>query len=392
MDQGNSINCPSCQADNQADARFCEQCGAPLDGAGAATEQAAEQGRGSSFRWAALVVLLLIIAALFWVSRNNGKTQEAATPAVADVADNPHASPGGGMNADAPDVAKILEESRSRLAADPLDTEALNEMYDMYAGIGEQARMQPYATAAIEAWLAQDPASRTLKKISDIAMIASDHNDLVSAVPAFIAFHEAQPDNVAVAATIGNLYFQLSRRELPGSEQALAQARQAVQWYDTFLAGATPETQATQYWNVMVDRASMQLSLLDPEALQYDEVIASLRRVTQEAPDFWMGWHNLGLTLKLAGQTEEAIAAFAGAKEHASSPRERWESEQQQAVLENREPDPGDFDPTDPHSGVDMGGTELPGTQPGTPNPHGEGNMPNPHGESQPTVPEESQG
>ncbi len=369
MDQAKTVNCPDCKAANQAGARYCEQCGALLDGGSALKEQPQDQRRGKSFNWTALVVLALIIAAIFWVSRNAGDKPGDSPPATSNQAANPHASPSS--SSDVPDVTRILEESRGKLAADPLDTAALNEMYEMYAGIGEQEKMQPYAEAAIDAWQALAPEVRDLKQISDVAMIASDHNDLESAVQAFIAYHEAQPENLSVAATIGNIYFQISRRELPGSAEAAEQARLAIDWYDRFLAEATPETHAEQYWNVMVDKASMHISLLDEQAPQYDEVIALLRNVTEEAPEFWMGWHNLGLALKLAGQRDAAIEALTIAKEQ-GSPREAWESEQQLAILENREADPGDFDPTDPHSGVDIDSMDLPPAQQGMPNPHGQ--------------------
>lgn len=381
METENKTICSDCSAQNPPSAKFCEQCGAVL-GNSPATGEAGAGNPGSTFNWTGIVIVIIVVGAIFWLNSFMGGKPDTGTQ-QASTSSSPHSLPsedGSGMQ----DVMAVIEQSRGKLEENPLDINALNELYQMYGGIGEPEKVRPYTVAAVDAWQALEEQARDMKRISDIAVLAMQNGDFEGAVVAFESYLENSPENVQVAATIGNLYFQMGRRDGTDTEAGRAAMNNAIDWYTRFLDAGNPSELGDKYWNARIDRASARIALADGGPDTFEAVIEDLREVTEQAPDYWMGWHSLGLAQKLAGHSEDAIETLHSAKEHASSGRERWESEQQLAILEGREADPGDYDPTNPHAELDMDSMDLPDAAPGMPNPHGgsgdSGTVPeNPH-------------
>ncbi|MCB1186232.1 hypothetical protein KDL29_03615 [bacterium] len=364
--------CPVCRAANQPAARFCEQCGAVMNaGPGGQSAPAANPLRIVM----PIVIVLALVGGMVMLQRQPQQGADAMNQALGG---NPHSLPGADGNAGG-DVNSMVEQYKARLDKDPLDTAALNELYTIYSSISEADKVTPYTQAAVTAWMKQPADSREAKLIADVAALSMQNGDLLGAAASFEAFSQAEPENFSVMATVGDLHLQLSRVEAPGSEIAGREAKKAETWYQRFLDNATPESHPELYWDVLVNQASAMMAQMPAEGADFSQVLAKLERATTENPDYWLGWHSYGMALKAAGRNDEAITALAAAKQH-GSPREAWESEQQLAMLENREPDPGDFDPTDPHSGMDMSGGGF-NTPHGMPNPHHQGDeVPeNPH-------------
>jgi hypothetical protein len=78
------MKCPRCGHANEAGARFCEQCGAPLPSEGAVP--AAPSGCRPGC-WVAVVVLVLVVAVIAWYGqRDDDERRSAPLPgSVADV-------------------------------------------------------------------------------------------------------------------------------------------------------------------------------------------------------------------------------------------------------------------------------------------------------------------
>ncbi|MEZ5339147.1 MAG: zinc ribbon domain-containing protein [bacterium] len=368
--RNDSLRCPVCRAANSADARYCEQCGAVLG----TSARASGNQPPAVMRYLPLLLIasVLVLVLVGWIVRSS------RGPVAGDTAaQNVHGVPDDGSG-QAGDVRELAQQYEQRLAGEPLDTDALNQLYILFGSIGEADRVTPFAKAAVESWLRQPADSREIKRISDVAALAYQHGDLLGAVAGFEAYSQAEPENLPVLATIGDLHLRLSRLEAAGSELAGREARKAETWYGKYLAQADPATDSELYWSVLVNQASARIAQLPAEGADFAPVLADLQRATEEAPQFWLGWHSYGLALQLAGRSEDAALALQSAKQ-CGSPREAWESEQQLALIEGREPDPGDYDPTDPHGGMEMGGSGSDSPH-GQPNPHGVGSgQENPH-------------
>jgi tetratricopeptide (TPR) repeat protein len=320
------------------------------------------------------LIIIFLLAALVAVSWNMmAPSRQLSGPDGSVTAASPHANthPAAGMEK----VDELIAEHRARLATDPLDVEALNALYKLYDQIAQTDKMLPHTRIAVDTWVAQNNEGQgDIKLLAGVAMAALQYGDQQGAILAMEHYHAAQPDNISVIATLGNLNFALSRLEDSSSAAAKQYATSAVDWYAKYLAVATADSQGQAYWNVMVDQASMQLLLSDAnnDSLQHEHAVDQLLQVTISAPENWSGWHNYGMTLGLSGQKEQAIAALQKAMEIAANKMQRWESDKQIAMLEGRELPPPPFDQSDPHAGIDMHGLEFPQADPGSANPHGE--------------------
>lgn len=375
-----SNTCPACQSDNQPNAVFCEQCGVALSKPTAATATTPVVGGRSPLAIMLMVfAIFAVVALMIWViDRSSQSALESGTEVLAA---SPHGEPGQTAGMDS--VSELLEAGKARLDANPLDVPALNELYDMYGKVGQLDKVTPYTEAAVAAWrAASGTEAGSIAVLAGLAMAAMDHNDARGAVTAMTAYQEAQPDNHAVIGSLGNLYFELSRD--PKAEPAAVRqaAASSVDWYDRYLATFTDEEPDREYWNTLVDQASMLLVLADadPAKPEFQRAIASLEQVTVGDPANWSGWHNLGLAHGLGGQNPQAILALSKAMEVTQNKMNRWESEKQIALLEGKPLPPSPFEGQDPHAGLDLESLRKSGGKPGMGNPHGEGSMPNPHG------------
>ena len=322
-------------------------------------------------KWPILVVLLAVLGFATWNMTKTINSVPGTVQSVSSETPLEQAHPTDGTD----EVSTSIADNKARLQANPLDVEALNALYQVYAEIGQAEEMYPSTRSAVEAWKAGAAAGEgEIKVLAGVAMAAMQYGDLQGAVLAMETYHEAQPENLSVISAVGNLYFQLSRLETTAPATATQHAQSAVDWYAKYLAATTAENQGEAYWNVMVDQASMQVQLADSNAQspEFKQAMDQLLQVTVSAPDNWSGWHNYGITLGLAGQKDQAITTLKQAMQVAGNKMERWESEKQIAMLEGRELPPPPFDMADPHADVDMKGFDLPKAAPGSPNPHGE--------------------
>jgi tetratricopeptide (TPR) repeat protein len=357
-------SCPACHSDNRDVAKFCDQCGNPLSPeaeqqlAARLVERAAAAGakaRGG-VNWSALLMVIAIALGTWYFIRP--QPQPAASGAGGP------SSPAAMMG----DVQKQLEEHKGKLDKNPLDLDALREMYSMYGQIGQGEKVRPYLDKALAAWKKQFPKPTDEQKemLASMALSALEASDLQGAAQVLKVYHEAEPENLGIMATLGNIYYELK------------QEAEAIEWYGKYLAQGTPEQQGGDYYSILVDQATMHLHLAkgDKDSEHFKQSLASLTRATTESPKLYAAWYNLGEAHKSVGEKSTAIAAYRKAAELAENdPQRKWEAENQIALLEGKAPPPRP-QVADPHAGLDMGGTTMPTPPPGTPNPHGEGGIP----------------
>jgi tetratricopeptide (TPR) repeat protein len=369
--------CPACHSDNRDIAKFCDQCGAALSPSVAAEGQASppasdlvaaaaasmavtqapaaaiQPKQPATINWSALLVLGAIVLGIVWVIKMPSGGQPAAPPMVPAAGGAGGNDPIGTMQ----NVQAQLADLKGKLKKDPTDTGALHDLYTMYSQIGQTDKMQPYIDAASSRWqkkLKRDPldveslsnlylvahmtdqtdsvrpyvdtALATWKQkypkpnddsrkiLAGIALAALQAEDDDEAAKVLIAYHEADPTNLGVMATLGNLYYNIN------------EPHEAIQWYDMYLAKATPKEQPTDYWNILVDKATMHLNLAgtDIKSPEYATAMQLLLRATKEAPKHWAAWYNLGQAYKTAAQKEMALAAFKQSQSVASDEESKY--------------------------------------------------------------------
>lgn len=392
--------CPACHAKNSDTAKFCDQCGAPLHPAGETADQlpvaaaapvapaapaAATAKAGGSVNWTALLFLLVIAMAIYWIV----KPPQEGGPAPSGMT-----GAGGDPMASMENVQKQIGEHKKKLDKDPLNVSALGELYGIYMQVGQVEKVHPYVTKALAAWKKKypKPDDEAKKLLAGLALAALQARDDDSAVEVLLAYHDAEPDNLGVIATIGNLYYEISNTRLVSDKKAAqAAAEKSVEWYGRYLEKAIPAEQGSDYWNVLVDQATMHLQLSgnDKGSAHYASALANLQRTNKEAPEHWAGWYNLGQTHAAVGDKQLALAAYGEALERAGDDEElKWQAQNQIALLKGETPPPMPESMSNPHGEMGAGdGMSLPKPPPGTPNPHGEGfgsgsgGMANPHGE-----------
>lgn len=378
--------CPKCSADNSDEARFCEQCAAPLspeaaaEMAASAPAAAPAQRSNAAVNWTALIIVLLIIGVVVWLLRTPqapkpGAMQGANAAASGANAENPHAQAGGGAMGG--DVMKQLSDAKAALDKDPLATESLITLYQMYGMIGREKEVRPYLDKSYEALVKKrgelgKDASKLLAQIVTAAMMG---NDADGAVGVLEKYHELEPDDTSILGMLGDVCFDTGKSE------------DAIKWYTQYLEKSKPETEGETYWRVRTDRATMYLNLGQPVDGKDSVALAvsELEYITQNSPTLWNGWFNLGVAYSTAGQKDKAKVAWAKADTLATGEMEKWRVASELAKLEGKEPPPPPSNPhgdmgaaggmANPHGGMDMGGA-------GGADPHGGmgGDMASPHG------------
>jgi tetratricopeptide (TPR) repeat protein len=381
------IVCPSCGSENRDSARFCDQCGAALDGS-AVTDQtnetqlqkavateglksAAEPKHvkfGSSRRYnffgigfiVALIVAVILLA--FGGPRGGPETAEgegAAMPA---------------------ELLANIDQFKAALAEDPADTGALKELYAIYGQVGKQSEVREYLEKALDEIRARVAGEKmdadTAKHaVADVAQAAVGGDDAEGAILALACFYELFPTEVGVLPFLGNLCFDLGKY------------REAISWYDKYLEHPAAQG-AADFTHVRIDRATMYLQAYEAEGRKadLDFALGELRDVTKDHPDEFNGWYNLGQAHKAADDKSAAEKAFRTAAAQTSDETEKWLAETELARLTGQ-PEP---EPPPSHTRQGVGPAKE-----GVPNPHGEGfhgesdmdvgpakpGVPNPHGE-----------
>jgi tetratricopeptide (TPR) repeat protein len=380
--------CPACNAENRDIAKFCDQCAsaltpdavpfAPVAPAAVSAATVSPARQAAPVNWTALLFFVAIVLAVVWVIRMPASKDQAQL----GLGSGGGAAAGGDPMGTMADVQKQLDDLKARLKKDPLDVEALTGMYDMYGQIGQAEKVRPSLDAALAEWRKRHdpPTSATeedRKQLAGLALAALQGMDERGAITVLELYHESEPDNLGVIATLGNLHYDLQ------------EAAPAVEWYDKYLARATVEEQGEDIARVRTDKATMLLHLAgnDSKSVHLAGAVTELTWVNTHFPAFWAGWYNLGEARTLAGDKPAAIIAYKKAMDVATDDSHRWQAEKEIAVLEGKDPPPpptttagGTANPhgemsnphgemANPHS--EMG--ELPKPAPGTPNPHGEG-------------------
>jgi Tfp pilus assembly protein PilF len=368
--------CPACQSDNRDIAKFCDQCGAALspsveelrrqpavagnDSTALATAVAAGlvAGRATTINWTALLFLAALVLGIVWVIKT--PSQQTAPPPMAGTqgGDNPI----GTME----NVQKQLADLKSAVKKDPLDIAAISDLYMMYGQIGQTEKVKPIMESALKAWQKKypKPDEAARKELAGLALSALQADDQQTAVDVLVVYHEADPANLGVVGTIGNLYYEMN------------QPADAIKYYDMYLEKGTPESQGSDYWNILVDKATMHLNLAgqDTSSSEYATAVQLLDRATKESPKHWAAWYNRGQAYKTAGDKSRALADFKKSLEVATDAQNKFESQKEINELEGK---PAPEPPANPHEGLDIGGNggdvSLPTPPPGTPNPHTEG-------------------
>ncbi len=382
--------CPKCSADNSDEARFCEQCAAPLSADAAVETAARSSASGAAQRaaipavnWTALVVVLAIIAVIVWLLRTPPVPKPGAMPAGAAATgagstENPHATgtPGemGG------DVMKQLADAKAALEKDPLATESLITLYQMYGMIGREKDVRPYLDKTYDALVKKrsELGAEAPKVLAQIVTAAMMGNDADGAVSVLEKYQQLEPNDTSILGMLGDVCFDTGKNP------------EAIKWYTQYLDKSKPETEGETYWRVRTDRATMYLSSDKPvdgkDPVQL--AVSELEYITQQTPGLWNGWFNLGVAYNTAKQQDKARTAWNKASELASGEMEKWRVAAELAKLDGKEPPPPPANPhgdmsggggmggvANPHGGMEMGGA-------GGANPHGGtgGEMENPHG------------
>lgn len=348
--------CPACHSENRDIAKFCDSCGAPLSPeVERPVAQSGSARRKSGANWTALVWLAVIVLAIVWVIRT--PSQQSATPPMAGGAAGGGANPIGTMEG----VQKQLAGLKAKLKKDPLDVATLSDLYALYGQSGQTDKMAPYMDEAVKSWKRKypNPDEDARKLLAGLALAALQANDDKAAVDVLIVYHEADPDNLGVIATIGNIYYEMN------------EPAKAVEYYDMYLARTKPAEQGDDYWNILVDKATMHLNLAgdDLKSKDYTTALELLQRATREAPKHWAAWYNLGQAHEMAGEKDKALAALKKSLEVAGDAESKYEAQKEINKLEGK---PAPEPPANPHEGMDMSGQgmNLPKPPPGTPNPH----------------------
>jgi Flp pilus assembly protein TadD len=358
--------CPKCNADNSDLAKYCDQCAAPISPE-AEAELAARGSRAGTaaggnavVNWVGIIVVLAIIGAGGWLLFASHPPKPGAMPAGGEPGgaemQNPHAQPGAaGMGGD---IMQQIDGAKAALDKDPLDTQSLASLYQMYGMIGRQQQVRPYLDKAYEALVQKrgELGAKAPQVLEAIVFAAMSGQDIDGATTVLLKYQPLDPQNTSVLNLLGDVYFDANRPE------------EAIKWYTLYLDQAKPEVAGETYWRVRTDRASMYLTSGKPvdgkDSVQL--AISELQYITQQTPAMWNAWFNLGLAYSTAKRKDQAKAAWQKALPLAGGEEEKWRVEAELAKLDGKEPPPP---PDSPHGGMGGGGMDRGGME----NPHGAG-------------------
>jgi len=370
------VKCPQCGTENPAGAEFCSECAEPLAAPVKALEpepkaepDAAAQPASRKANLTGLLVLIIIILAVALIFVQFKPKSGTSGMAGMDGMTNPHAE--GGMDMANPhaegDTGSVkegtanphgegatgsmeqlkarIDDARGKLTKDPLDVAALQTLYEIYSMVGMQSKLTPYFESALaelgkRKFASSEEMRMTASKLSSAATMAGDAEGAIKAIK---VYQQKYPEDISANLMIANTYYDLKK------------PADAIKWYDTYLAKATPEKGGEDYWYARVDRAAMYLEqpkdakLTDPVGM----AVAELEAVTAAKPDIWNGWFNLGVAYAKAGSKDKAREVFKRAQKDAPDKFAKWRVDTEIAKLEGREPP---APPSNPHGEADVGG------------------------------------
>jgi tetratricopeptide (TPR) repeat protein len=326
-----TVTCQRCGAENDDQARFCDQCGGAL--AGALDEIAIEppvapppstvlneappidRKAPASVNWMGLLLIAAVLGGLGYIvfAKPGSSSPQGAQPGEVFQ-----------------QAQKDIKESKDSLAKDALDVEALKKLYSLYGQIGRGEQLKSYTAAAIAELGKQKGAGKVSKKQAldhamGIAVAAMDGGDPLAAIDAMKYYYELSPERPTTAAIIASIYFETG------------DAEKALEWDTRYLDSADPKAAGDDYLGVQVDRATVRLELAkrgQPEQLK--EAIKELRAMTTEHPAHWPSWLTFGQALRQSGSKTDASKAYQQALKLAKSPMEKWQSEAAIAELDGK--------------------------------------------------------
>jgi len=334
-----AINCPKCNAANNDEAKFCDQCGASLSAEAAPVAQPGSLASAAPAKvnWWAIILIFLVIGVLIWLfaTPKNG----AQMPGAGGGAANPHAS-GGSDNGDNPHGMSAqagmpdIDSMKAKLEADPLDVVSLRELYQTYGLIGRGSKVREYLDAAMEALLEQrdelgEGWTDTGRQLAVAALFGGDPEGALAALNQLRAEVPGDRDTLLLLAQV---------------HYTIDQAPEAVELYDEYLSGADPESDGATYWQARLHRATMNLRLFEqsPEEARnagaLAEATAELQEITASDSSNFDAWLQLGNAYGAGGDTGQAEEAYNQALELASDPQQKWEAEAALAELHGEEP------------------------------------------------------
>jgi tetratricopeptide (TPR) repeat protein len=377
--------CPACGASTTPDARFCAQCGTPL-APGAARPAAAPapaaaalppatpivRRPGGAVNWLGLGIVGVVVLGIVWLSTGGGKS--GAGPMAGG------GGAGGGDQGTAvfQQVQQQLKQDKDALAKDPLDEDAVKDLYTLYSQIGQPDKVRPFLeTALAEAQKRVGAGGMTAgdatKLALDLGTAAMNGNDPLGAIDALKFYYQLNPQRVDTAKMVGDIYYDMRM------------ADESVEWYQKYLKAADPAKDSAAYVNAQVDMATMQMQIADKENQpdQLKAAVSGLQAVVQAHPEHWAARFNLGQALLQGGDKAGAEEAWKACQKLAGNATEKWRTAAALAELHGQPapPKPAGVDDSgsgsaseaqpmttpadgsDPHAGM----LEPPA---GTPNPH----------------------
>jgi tetratricopeptide (TPR) repeat protein len=326
------VTCQACGASNDDQARFCDQCGAPLAGAlneleapaaplppplPAAPAAAAPRGSDSTVNvWglAAIAVVLTALGLLFF--GKGGGTAQQPPPEGGSAA----AGAGGDQGMQMFEQAQAeLKKHKDALTKDPADATALGGMYSLYSQIGQVEKVRPYldtALAEVEKQLAAGKLTQqaATKRVLDLSMAAMQGDAAVDAVDCLKVYYQLNPKRVSTALMIANIYYDVG---MPA---------EGVEWYEKYLGVADPVEDGSDIRGAKVDLETLRMALAqrDRDKGMLAKAVANLEAATRAYPDFWAAQFNLGQAYLQQGDKQRAVRTWQHALALAHGEEETW--------------------------------------------------------------------
>jgi tetratricopeptide (TPR) repeat protein len=349
--------CKHCNSENSDNARFCEQCGQPLNedaipvaapvAAAAAASHAsvapsASKGGGTLTKFAGLIVLVCVLGLLYFLLKPE------ANPADATAGG---AMAGGGQGAMKEVLAKVAV-LKDKLKKNPGDVGTVAEMYGLYSQVGKTGDVTPHLDKALKQIEADPKAEVAKENIATLAQAALSAGDDAGLLSCLLTFQKINPDEPGVLGYLGDLTLRMGKLD------------EALDYYNQYLGRLDKAKEADEYWAAIVSRANarVQIGKAGKDPLAIPTAISELTEATTKSIDSWSAWYYLGEAQLAAEDKTNARASFVKSQETAGDGFMKWQSEAAIARLDGKPEPPM----PNPH-GAEMG------------SPHG-GDMGNPHG------------
>lgn len=250
------------------------------------------------------------------------------------------------------EVMQQVDELKAKLDENPADTATLVEMYGLYSMVGKFEEVQPY----LENWLSEVESNADLDKdakweeATKLLELTTSANHIEGTKALMQFYQRTEPDNVFFIRALGDICYNLD------------QFQESADYYSRYLELSSPEEDGENYWGARVDRATMLMAMAEennePEKLE--ESVIELQQVTQDYPELWQAWFNLGKAYLAKEDETQAEETFKIALTRSRNSMDEWLAESELAKLRGEEPPPM---PASPHGSMDgSGGGNFHGT------------------------------